>query len=149
MNWLWRSLAVLVGLLFIYTGAIKISDPIGFAGDIENYHLVPWAIGAPLAFYLPWLELFCGIALIVRRLRAGAIVVLSALMLIFIAAGIAAKARGIDISCGCFGHASDQLSFAWHLVLDFVILAALLLLWRWEYARQQRPRLHRLPLITR
>ncbi|HEV2095817.1 MAG TPA: MauE/DoxX family redox-associated membrane protein [Chthoniobacterales bacterium] len=125
MNRLWRAVAILVGAVFVYTGAIKIADPIGFAGDIENYHILPWALSARLAFYLPWLELLCGIALIVSRLRTGAIAILSALMLIFIAAAVAAKARGIDITCGCFGHVSDQLSFAWHLVLDFVILGAL------------------------
>ena len=55
-----------------------------------------------------------------------------ALMLVFIGASIAAKARGIDISCGCFGHVSDQLSFAWHMVLDFAIFAAVIALWRWD-----------------
>ena len=51
------------------------------------------------------------------------------LLLVFIGASIAAKARGIDISCGCFGHVSDQLSFAWHLVLVFALLAGVVALW--------------------
>ena len=50
-------------------------------------------------------------------------------MLVFIAGTIAARARGIDISCGCFGHISKNLSFNWHLVLDFSILAALIVFW--------------------
>ena len=57
-----------------------------------------------------------------------------ALLLVFIGASIAAKARGIDISCGCFGHVSDQLAFAWHLVLDFAIFATVIALWRWDGA---------------
>jgi hypothetical protein len=51
-------------------------------------------------------------------------------MLVFISASIAAKARGIDISCGCFGHAGDRLSFAWHMVLDVGIIAAIICPWR-------------------
>ena len=126
---IWRILAFIVGALFVYAGALKIVDPISFAGDIENYHILPWALNLALAFFLPWLEIFCGLALIFRRLYSGALGLLLALLIVFLGASIAAKARGIDISCGCFGHVSDQLSFAWHLVLDFAILAAVATLW--------------------
>jgi putative oxidoreductase len=122
---LWRVLAIIIGALFVYAGALKAWDPVRFAGDIENYHILPWAVSVRLAFYLPWLEIICGLALIFRRLYSGALAILLSLMLVFIGATIAAKMRGIDISCGCFGHVSDQLSFAWHMVLDFAILAGL------------------------
>ena len=128
LGFFWRFLAILIGGLFIYAGAVKALDPVRFAGDIENYHIFPWPVGVRLAFYLPWLEILCGLALIVRRLYSGALVLVLALMLVFIGASISAKARGLDISCGCFGHVSDQLSFAWHLVLDFLLLAGLLCL---------------------
>ena len=121
---LWRILAIAIGGLFVYAGAVKVMDPVEFAGDIHNYHVLPWAVNVWLAFYLPWLEIICGLALIFRRLYSGALTLVLALMIVFIGATIAAKARGIDISCGCFGHVSDQLSFAWHLVLDFAILGA-------------------------
>lgn len=129
---LWRLLAIIIGALFVYAGAIKAWDPVGFAGDIQNYHVLPWTVNVRLAFYLPWLEIACGLALIFRRLYSGALTLVLALMVVFISASIAAKARGIDISCGCFGHVSNQLSFAWHLVLDFAILAAVAALWRWD-----------------
>ena len=128
LGFFWRLLAILIGGLFIYAGAVKALEPVRFAGDIENYHILPWSVGVRLAFYLPWLEILCGLALIVRRLYSGALVLVLALMLVFIGASISAKARGLDISCGCFGHVSDQLSFAWHLVLDFLLLAGLLCL---------------------
>jgi len=129
---LWRILAIIIGGLFVYAGALKAWDPVGFAGDIENYHILPWALNLALAFFLPWLEMLCGLALIFRRFYSGALALLLALLLVFIGASIAAKLRGIDISCGCFGHVSDQLSFAWHLVLDFAILAAVLALLKWD-----------------
>ena len=127
-QFVWRIVAILIGALFVYAGAVKALEPVRFAGDIENYHILPWSVGVRLAFYLPWLEILCGLALILRRLYSGALVLVLALMLVFIGASISAKARGLDISCGCFGHVSDRLSFAWHLVLDFLLLAGLLCL---------------------
>jgi putative oxidoreductase len=129
---LWRILAIVIGGLFVYAGALKAWDPVRFAGDIQNYHVLPWVLNVLLAFYLPWLEMICGLGLIVRRLYSGVLALLFALLLVFIGASIAAKMRGIDISCGCFGHVSDQLSFAWHMVLDFAIFAGVAALWRWD-----------------
>jgi putative oxidoreductase len=129
-NLAWRILEIAIAALFIYAGVLKVLDPIGFAGDIENYHIVPWVIGAPLAIYLPWLEIVCGAALALRRGTRGALAILTALTIVFIGASIIAKARGIDVSCGCFGHAARSLSFASHLAIDFAILAVLALLVR-------------------
>src|ERR1700676_1435046 len=123
---IWRVLDFIVGALFIYAGVLKVFDPTQFAVDIDNYKTVPWFIGVRLAFYLPWLEILCGLALITRRLYLGGLSILAALTSIFIMASVVAKARGLDITCGCFGHASKYLSFAGHLALDFAILAALL-----------------------
>ncbi len=140
MKFAWRCVGLLVGAVFVFAGLTKIVDfqpfrfldPMEFARAIDNYKILPWAISVRLAFYLPWLEMICGLALIFRRLYCGALALLLALLLVFIGASIAAKARGIDISCGCFGHVSDQLSFAWHLALDFAIVAAVVALWRWD-----------------
>lgn len=128
----WRILAILVGAIFVYAGVLKVWDPVRFAGDIQNYHVLPWVLNLPLALYLPWLEIFCGLALIFRRWYSGALALLLGLLLVFIAASIAAKARGIDITCGCFGHVSDQLSFAWHLVLVFALFAGVVALLKWD-----------------
>ena len=120
---------LLVGAIFVYAGVIKAIDPLRFAIDIDNYKMLPWAIGVRLAFYLPWLEMFCGLALILRFFYRGGLLILTALTSIFIAASIIAKVRGLDITCGCFGHASKNWSFTPHLTLDFAILVALIALW--------------------
>lgn len=135
----WRIVDLLIGGLFVYAGVIKAMDPVAFANDIDNYKTVPWMIGVRLAFYLPWLEILCGLALIARRLYLGGLTLLSALVTVFIVASVVAKARGIDITCGCFGHLSKDLSFSKHLVLDFVILGALMALWLVQRAPARRP----------
>jgi hypothetical protein len=50
-------------------------------------------------------------------------------VLVFLIATIAAKGRGLDITCGCFGHASEHWSFGLHVAVDLGILAALICLW--------------------
>ena len=128
-RFVWRAIDFVIGGLFIYAGVIKALDPIGFAHDIDNYKMLPWGISVRIAFYLPWLEILAGLALLTRRLYLGGLAILTASMLVFIAATIVAKMRGLDITCGCFGHASKNLSFTWHLLLDFAILGGIAALW--------------------
>jgi len=127
-NILWRVIDFVVAGIFIYAGAIKAFDPVQFAGDVDNYKVLPWPVSVALAFYLPWLEIFCALALIVRFFYRGALSILGVLILLFTLATIAAKVRGLDITCGCFGHASQHWSFPAHLMTNLAILAALLAL---------------------
>jgi len=69
---------------------------------------------------------------------------LTAVACIFIIATIAAKIRGLDITCGYFGHASKNRSFSAHIALDLSPLAALIALCicertREKWALQNRP----------
>jgi hypothetical protein len=129
-RYLWRAIAIVIGGLFIYAGVVKVVDPVEFARDIDNYKMLSWQLSVWIGLYLPWLEIFCGLALIARVLYRGSVLILTALMALFIVITIIAKARGLDISCGCFGHASKYLSFAWHIALDFLLLGGLVLLWK-------------------
>jgi putative oxidoreductase len=129
---IWRVLSrildfVLAGI-FIYAGALKAFDPVQFASDIDNYKILPWPVSVALAFYLPWLEIFCALGLVLRFLYRGALSILSASIVVFTLATVAAKVRGLDITCGCFGHASQHWSFPSHLATNLAILAALLAL---------------------
>ena len=131
-------LGVIIGGLFIYAGALKAWDPVKFATDIHNFRILSWPIGVRLAFYLPWLEIVCGVALLVGWLRSGAIAVLTGLTLIFIVATVSAQARGIDLECGCFGSASKDLSFGSHMAILIGMLVGLVLLWVWNPSRGVR-----------
>ena len=134
-SFLWRVVDLIVGGVFIYAGAIKMVDPVRFAYDIDNYKILPWMLAVGLAFYLPWLEIFCGIALILRRFYLGGLSISTALVSIFIVATIAAKVRGLDITCGCFGHASQHWSFTAHLALDLFLLLSLIAILSYERRR--------------
>ena len=155
-NVLWRIIDLIVGAMFIFAGIAKIlnldqliadlqhlrfasafadlgnlsvADPAEFAHDINNFRILPWIVSVALGFYLPWLEIFCGLGLVFRVLYRGALSILTALIVVFTLATIAAKVRGLDITCGCFGHASQHWSLPAHLATNLTILTALVLLW--------------------
>ena len=125
---LWRILDFVLAGIFIYAGALKAFDPVQFANDIDNYKILPWPVSVALAFYLPWLEIFCALGLVFRFLYRGALSILTASIVVFTLATIAAKVRGLDITCGCFGHASQNWSFPSHLATNLAILTGLLVL---------------------
>jgi len=128
MKFFWHIVDLIVGGIFVYAGVVKVLDPVQFANDIDNYKTLPWFVSVRLAFYLPWLEIFCGLALIFRFLYRGGLSILTVLIAVFIGVTIAAKMRGLDITCGCFGHASKNWNFSTHLVLDLLILLAAVVL---------------------
>ena len=134
-NILWRIIDFIVAAIFIYAGVLKVLDPIQLAHDIHNYRILPWTLSVALAFYLPWMEILCGLGLAFRFLYRGALSILTVLIVVFTLATIAAKARGLDITCGCFGHASQNWSFPAHLATNLAILAGLVVLWFQSKAR--------------
>ena len=154
-RFLWRFLDLVVAGIFIFAGLTKIlnldqliadlqhlrfasavadlgnlplASPAEFASDIDNFKILPWPVSVALAFYLPWLEIFCALGLVFRFLYGGALSILSVSIVAFTLAIIAAKVRGLDITCGCFGHASQHWNFPSHLATNLAILAALLAL---------------------
>ena len=154
-NIFWRILDFVLAGLFIFAGLSKILDldqvmahlqqlqfasalgdlrnlslasPAEFANGIDNFKILPWPVSVALAFYLPWLEIFCALGLVFRFLYRGALTLLIMLMVVFTLAITAAKVRGLDITCGCFGHASQHWSFPSHLATNLAILVGLLVL---------------------
>lgn len=126
-----RLLAIAVGALFVYAGILKVIDPVQFTTDIANFRLLPHVASVALALYLPWLEIFCGAALALRKLYSGALLLLTGMTLVFFFALVSAKARGLDISCGCFGHLRPH-PLIFSIVLDAVLFNLLIILARDE-----------------
>jgi uncharacterized membrane protein YphA (DoxX/SURF4 family) len=127
-----------VGLMFLYAAAPKIKDPAEFAKAISYYKFLPiWAING-LALLLPWWELGAAVALFVPSWRrAGAAAVLG-MVCMFIIAVSSAVIRGLDISCGCFGTGS-QATGAKTLALDLLLLAACVLILKFDRPRESEP----------
>jgi uncharacterized membrane protein YphA (DoxX/SURF4 family) len=131
-----------IGGIFLYAGALKIWDPLQFALDVEHYELTSRSVSTLVAIYLPWLEAITGLALLTRRLPLGALLLLAGMTLVFIAAIVSAWARGLDISCGCFGREADAIKTNFPLIIgrDLALLAGigLLLVAEWRAALSAR-----------
>jgi len=122
-------LRVALGALFVYAGALKIGHPLDFQQAIENYRLLPKVATLPLAFYLPWLEIVCGLALIFGRSLRAAAGIVAALCIVFLLALIQAWMRGLDIQCGCFGSAPETGGLFWPILRDMLLLAVTGAIW--------------------
>jgi uncharacterized membrane protein YphA (DoxX/SURF4 family) len=94
---------IVLGGLFVYAGAVKVLEPLGFAQDIRNYYLVGQAPSFIAAVVLPWLEILAGVALVAGIWKHGAALVISGLLVFFIALTVVTMIRGLDVDCGCFG----------------------------------------------
>ena len=93
---------LILGAVFIYASLEKIQNPGGFAQAIYNYRMVPESLINIMAIVLPWLELICGILIIVGVFVRGSALLIGAMLAVFIVALSSALLRGLDISCGCF-----------------------------------------------
>jgi putative oxidoreductase len=80
----------------------KIVDPPSFAHMIYNYRLVPGPLVNLMGLTMPWVELLCGLALILGIWRTTARTLIAALLVSFIIAISINLARDNSIDCGCF-----------------------------------------------
>ena len=108
--------------LFITADMYKITYSAELAETIASHQMAPyWGVNL-MAVVLPWIELICGVALILGiRARAAAFII-AGLMLMF-TIGIAINLLwDSPISCGCFSTLGDAISWK-TLMRDIIWLA--------------------------
>lgn len=107
---------VVLGYLFIDMGWHKAADPVGFLKLLREYHIFPDTVYAAMNFVaitLPWLEIFCGVLLLLVIAVRGTALVLFGMLVSFTIA-VAWRAIGIygaqhvafcsiKFDCGCGG----------------------------------------------
>jgi uncharacterized membrane protein YphA (DoxX/SURF4 family) len=99
-------LRLALGGVFIYAGALKLLDPDAFAQAIDAYGLVNWGTAKILARALPVIEVASGAGLILGI--RGALGLVVAQLLVFLAVTAYALHMGLDVDCGCFGPAAGS-----------------------------------------
>jgi putative oxidoreductase len=117
---------VVLGILFIYSGVMKIIDTNFFVKSLENYKLLPVEALNIFALIIPWLELIIGILLLLGIFVKEGALLGSIMMVIFIVAIIIALSRGLNIECGCFGTADASKIGLLKIIEDFFILSGFL-----------------------
>jgi len=148
--WLAGRLEVVLGMVFIVASLHKIADPPDFAHMIYNYKITPNPFINLVAIYMPWIELFAGLALVcgVFGRRGGATIVGGLLVVFMLAIGFNLL-RGNAIDCGCFEGSGETktraqllLEMWWVLFRDALMLlgvAQILVAGRAEERRAAAP----------
>lgn len=114
MEWLSVLARFILGLVFVLLGYLKAGDPVSFLKVLREYALFPE--GTPLilnvvAATLPWIEIFCGLLLLLGVAIRGSSLLLFLLLLSFTVA-IVWRAMGVQdaegiafcdvaFDCGC------------------------------------------------
>jgi len=127
-----------IGALFVYASLDKIWDPGAFAEAIYNYRLLPEVLLHSAAIMLPWLELICGILLIMNVYPETSAGLILAMLLVFTLAIVSAIARGLDFSCGCFNLNSDTRNMSFWKVLENIGMMLMAFISWWNAHRMKK-----------
>jgi len=100
---------ILLGLIFLFAGIAKISDPVRFIFTLREFDLFSEAVIPFMVLYLPWLEFILGLFLILGLLYRASAFLLACLNTMFAIAILTVVVRGMEIDCGCFGMFADVL----------------------------------------
>ena len=134
LRWAGLLARLVVGGVWLWAGLLKIGDPAGSVTAVRGYQLLPASLAETVGRVLPTIEVAVGVLLILGLLhRFGGL--LSAVLQVAFIVGIASVwARGISISCGCFGDGGpdpDAIGrYPWEIARDVgLLLASLLVAW--------------------
>ena len=116
------AVRLILGALFIYSAATKITDLDYFAKSLYNYRLLPESSLNFFALIIPWLEMIIGIMLVAGIYVRESALLGTVLMIVFIGAVGIALSRGLDIECGCFGTRDGSRVGILKIVEDLFIL---------------------------
>lgn len=117
---------VIAGGSLLLAGYFKLqSGPLLFQGAIEAFRIFPQWSTAAMAYFVPWLEIVLGVALVagVWTRQAGLLTV--GLFAAFTLALASVILRGMKVDCGCFGGLMGEAAITWWSVARNVILIAI------------------------
>lgn len=132
-------LRLLLGAVFVWAGTVKILDSQDFLVSLYSYQIeLPETLLRLVAVVLPWIEVICGLTVILGIWQDAGLDLIGLLLVIFILATGQAWVRGLEISCGCFGSMVEETSFLGSV--GFAFFRNLVLLFVAVYLRRLIPR---------
>ena len=99
---------IIVGLIFVISGVIKISNPQEFIETVNNFKMLPPATVNLFVIIIPWVEFASGLLLMFNIFPKETAAIITGLVIIFTIAIVVAMIRSLTFSCGCFGDIFPQ-----------------------------------------
>lgn len=125
-----------VGILFIFSGLIKLNDPTGFAYKLEEYFgvfnmyfLMPYALY--IGLFLLFLEVILGVLLLIGFKSKPTVISLLIIIVFFTFLTLYSAVTNKVTDCGCFGDALPLTPWQ-SFYKDLVLLAFILILFVWH-----------------
>src|SRR5690348_9001328 len=131
--WLGTVIRLFLGAIWLWAAIPKLSDPRRFVQAVRAYDMTPEWLSKAIGYGMPVLEFGVAVLLILgvaTRLAAG---VSAGLFVVFLIGLVTAAARGIKLSCGCFGGGGESLTTEYTIDIlrdvGLLLLAAFLVVW--------------------
>ncbi len=118
ISWLGFALRLASAAIWILAGTSKLPDLAGFADQVQRYQLLPGFLVAPVAFVLPFFEIFLGLYLAAGLFVRASALAGTILFIVFLGAQVQALIRGLKLDCGCFGDLTRSTVGPWTLLRD-------------------------------
>lgn len=104
-NWI----SAILALVLMASSIQHINNPYAFLSSVYSYQTVGMFFGVVVAAVLPFVQLIIAMSLLSdSESRFQCFGIASLIFFIFCVMQVVAYTRGLNISCGCFGPASDE-----------------------------------------
>ena len=126
IRWISFIARLVLGVIFLVSGAEKLGTLDAFSHAIANYKMLPLSLINVAATLIVWTEIVVAIFLIAGAAVRGAALVTGSMLVLFIVAILTAMARGLDIDCGCFapGEGGEPDKVGWPKVFEDLAMLA-------------------------
>jgi uncharacterized membrane protein YphA (DoxX/SURF4 family) len=91
---------IVLGVIFIYSGTVKLIDPYTFSDTINAYGILPFLLVYPAAITISIIEIIAGFGVIFNLQYSLELITL--MMIMFIGVLIYGIMTDLKIDCGCF-----------------------------------------------
>jgi len=116
------AIRIFLGLVFLLSGVSKFSDLHAFYVAIRDFGILPDSFIGAFVVLIPFLELLCGLFLVIGLRIKFFVAVATGLLIIFIDAIVPNLAIDSVIDCGCFGPLVESKIGFGLLIRDFILL---------------------------
>ena len=120
-------LRVILGIVFIVSGAAKMWDIYGFSNVVRGYGILPESLVVPVSIIIPFAEFVLGTMLLMNFYSRTASLSLFVMVIVFTGLSAMKYFSGNTSNSGCFGKLIDRNINPNLLVENAALVVALLL----------------------